>query len=126
MKRLIYLKIEDYNPENLKLKAPELENAKQKVIKQSIKEFKSHIKYFKIIEEFKDKPQVIIEFNDKDYDVVHDLLRSLDVVDIIDPHLPLTNNQLKVKAKEDAKAQAGQTEEQHLRSLKIKMEKYKK
>lgn len=121
MKRLIFLKTEDYNPSNKKMKADELEKAKVKVLATSIKYFRDGIKEnksIKILQEIKDLPQIIVEFPEDQYHPVHDTLRSLDVVEIIDAVLPL--DPIKKKKLEEA------VEDDYATKLKEKMAKFKK
>jgi hypothetical protein len=121
MKRLIFLKEGDYNPEDKKMKADELEKAKAKVLAVSIKDFRDGIKenkFIKISQELPGLHQVIVEFPDDQYDSVHDTLRSIDVVEIIDANLPL--DPIQKKKLEEA------TEEDYATTLKKKMAKFKK
>src|SRR5208337_5054212 len=92
MKRLIFLVVEDYNSDDKKMKPDELEKAKAKVLSASIKSFKDGIKEnkdIKIIQEIAGLPQVIVEFPEDQYHPVHDTLRSIEVVELIDHSLPL-------------------------------------
>src|SRR5271170_564595 len=102
MKRLIFLKVADANPDDKKLKAADLEKAKQKVLASAIKSFKDGIKPnkdIKVIQEIAEKPQVVIEFPEAQYHPVHDLLRSIGCVEIIDSVLPLTEAEIKSRDK---------------------------
>jgi len=121
MKRLIFLTVEDYNPDDKKMKPDELEKAKAKVLAASIKSFKNGIKEnkdIKIIQEIAGLPQVIVEFPEDQYEPAHETLRSLDVVEIIDAVLPL--DPAKKKKLEEA------AEDDYAAKLKKKMAKFKK
>ena len=124
MRRLIFLKTEDHNPKNLKMKADELEKAKAKVLVASIKAFREGIKEnkaIKILQELPDLPQIVVEFSEDQYHPVHDTLRSIDVVEIIDANLPLDPAKNKEKKKlEEA------SEDDYATALKKKMAKFKK
>ncbi len=130
MKRLIFLKVEDHNPKDLKMKAAELEKTKSKVIAASIKSFRDGIKInksIKIIQELPNLPQVIIEFPENQYHPVHNTLRSIKVVEIIDAILPLTEAQIKAKEKSKTKSETiDKISNDDLKKLKDKMAKYKK
>ena len=128
MKRLIFLKVEDSNPDNKKLKAADSDKAEQKVLAASIKLFKDGIKTnksIKFVEEIPNTHQVIVEFPEEDYMKVHDTLRSIDVVSIIDPNLPVDETKAKEKIKKEAAVEELSNAE-YLKKLKAKMDKYKK
>jgi hypothetical protein len=121
MKRLIFLTVEDYNPFDKKLKPDELEKAKAKVLAASIKAFKEGIKEnksIKLVQELPGLPQVIVEFLEDQYHPVHDTLRAIEVVEIIDANLPL--DPAKKKKQESA------IEDDYSAKLKEKMAKFKK
>lgn len=129
MKRLIFLKLADSNPDNKKLKVSELAKLDQKVLVSAYKSFRDGIsinKSIKILEEVTNLPQVVIEFPESEYHPVHDLLRSIEVVEIIDPNLPLTEAQLKAKDKLKTKLEKSQTDADDIKKLKDKMAKYRK
>lgn len=129
MKRLIFLKLADANPDNKKLKAAELAKLEEKVLVSAYKSFRNGIKEnkdVKIIEEISNLPQIVIEFSETQYHSVHDLLRSIEVVEIIDPNLPLTEAQLKAKDKAKTKLEASQSDADDIKKLKDKMAKYRK
>lgn len=91
MKKLIFLKTIDSNPTNKKIKASELVKLEENVRLSSIKKFKNDIKSFgniKILQESLTKPQIIIEFADKDWDDIYKNLITLNEIDIIDFLIP--------------------------------------
>jgi hypothetical protein len=91
MKRLIFLKPEDSNPDNKKLKAADLLKSEEKVLAAALKEFSNGIKehkFISIVTELPNKPQVVIEFPEDKYHEAHDILRKLDIVELIDAILP--------------------------------------
>ena len=121
MKRLIFLKLEDANPENKKFKAADLEKLEAKALGNTLKDFRNGIKEnkaIKVLQEIPGLPQVIVEFPEDQYEPVHDTLRSLDVVEIIDAVLPL--DPVKKKKLEEV------VEDDYATKLKKKMEKFKK
>ena len=127
MKRLIFLKLAGANPDNKKLKAAELDKLEQKALASAYKSFRDGInsnKNIKVIEEIANLPQVVIEFPEDEYYPVHDLLRSIEVVEIIDANLPLTEAQLKAKDKAKTKLEKAQSDADDIKKLKAKMAKY--
>ncbi len=77
MKRDIFLKVEWH--------------AGPKVRAAAFKKFREDVKPFpiiKILKELEPKPEVIIEFPDDKYDEAHEILRKLDIVELIDSVLP--------------------------------------
>ena len=111
MKRLIFLHIPDPDPEN-KLSNDALRKAQQKSLTSSIQSFKDAIKQveekfdIKILQDLSPLPQLVIEFPDKPAEDILNLLRSMEVVELIDPHLPLSDKDLKAKIKNDLKCEA--------------------
>lgn len=129
MKRLIFLKVADANPDNKKLKAAELAKLEQKELASVFKAFRSGIKpikEIKILEEIVDKPQVIIDFPEDKYHPVHDLLRSIECVEIIDANLPLTEAELKAREKKKKEVDFEIIPDDEVKILKAKMAKYKR
>jgi len=127
MKRLVFLKLADTNPDNKKLKVAELAKLEEKVLMSAYKSFRDGIscnKSVKILEEIGNLPQVVIEFPESEYHPVHDLLRSMDVVEIIDPNLPLTEAELKKKDKAKTKLEKSQIDAGDIKKVKDKMAKY--
>lgn len=92
MKRLIILKQEWLDPKGKDKAAQYKEQVA--ICKNSVKEFRDGIKELianksvKIIREYDIVAQVIIEFDEKNIDVVYKQLRSLNIVETIDTHLP--------------------------------------
>jgi hypothetical protein len=86
MKRLICLKID------LSQIADDLSKAKfaaqeTQLMEQAVKEFKKQVKKLKPVKVVKDylpKPQVLIEFDDEQYQTIYEALCKMDVVEIID------------------------------------------
>jgi len=121
IKRLIFLKVDDFNPEDKKIKKSDLDKLEEQFIQLSIKEFKNSIKEnksIKIIKEIPDLPQLIIEFPEDEYKKIHNILRSIPVVHIIDAILP-TNTSKKEVDKEPIK-------DNYAEKLKEKMSRFNK
>ncbi len=127
MKRLIFLKVADANPDDKKMKAAELVKLEDKALASAIKSFKDGIKPnkdIKVIQEIPEKPQVVIEFPEAQYHPVHDLLRSIGCVEIIDAILPLTEAEIKARDKKKKEVDFEIVPDAEVKKLKAKMAKY--
>lgn len=90
MKRLIYLKIGDPNPDNKKISKNDLRVLEEFARTLVFQSFKKNAKVlgFKIIKEYLDEASVLIEFPDDQTQAMYDALRELEIVELIDSMLP--------------------------------------
>jgi hypothetical protein len=90
MKKLIYLKVGDPNPDDKKIKKNDLYILEEMARLISIKEFKKQagILDFKVVKEYPTEASVLIEFSDTKEQAMYDALRALDIVEMIDSMLP--------------------------------------
>lgn len=92
MKRIIFLNVEDANPDNKKLKKAELKVLEEEKQQKAVNTFKAELKHATVIIKIihvLPEAQVIIEYADAHVDLAYDFLRKLDVVQIIDSILPV-------------------------------------
>jgi hypothetical protein len=113
MKRLIWLKTYDYNPEDKKLKAADKQKLIDKMSSDCIKQFKKDIKkfsYIKIDKEYPGaedsyyKPSVVIDFPDEKLsEIYNDFVRDNASIETIDNVLPLEYDTDRPKEKKTKK-----------------------
>jgi hypothetical protein len=93
MKKLIYLKVGDPNPQDKKLKKNDLYILEEMARLLSINEFKKQAKDLdlKILKEYPTEASVLIEYADAKDEAaysMYDALRAIPIVEIIDSILP--------------------------------------
>lgn len=90
MKKLIFLKHNDPNPNDLKMKKYDLSKLEEESILAAIKEFKKQIRDM-TIQVKKENPtdcSVLIEFLDSQEEEVYEAFRKMAVVELIDSIIP--------------------------------------
>src|SRR5258708_13831766 len=116
MKRLIFLKI-DLMQISDDLSKTKFDIKEQQLKEQAVKGFKNQIKslkQIKIIKDYLPEPQVLIEFDDEQYQTIYETLCQMDVVEIIDSNISMKNS-------ESDKEDKSNTERQDILELKNKM-----
>lgn len=90
MKRLIFLKVVDVNPDDKKIKKTDLTVLEQKAVADSIRTFKSGLinTGMKFLSQVGEEPQVLVEFADAQMELAYDQLRRMEIVELIDSILP--------------------------------------
>jgi len=129
MKRLIFLKLAIVNPENIKMKQAEIDKLEAKEYANSFKQFKADLKTYsniliiKEIDEDLRRPQVVIDFPDEQYQEIYDIIRQFDIVDIIDPILPLDKKiiekELKVQKAKDTQSNVDEVKDRQKKMAKF-------
>lgn len=90
MKRLIFLKVADVNPDDKKMKKADLAVLEKKAVADAVKTFKSNLTNtaVKFLSQEGEEPQVIVEFADAHVETAYEQLRRMQVVEMIDSILP--------------------------------------